>query len=268
MRAGPARRPGGTAGTAGPSTSRAATGSPRSRPSEQITTMPPRPTPRRAPPAHERVERRADPRAALPVHDRERGLAQRLVRGAGPQRGRDAGEPGAEAEHLHPPRRPPCGEGELQQRARVVRHRPGHVQHQHQRSRPHPAPPPVQLHQLAVRAHRPAHRPPQVRRAAGRPPRRVRRVRRRGGVEPDARHDPAQRRQLLVGAVGERPVPHDVHCGRGEAQRRLLGRPSVPGSVAGTTNTDSAIRPASPAAPARSPTGAAAPRKYRRNTSS
>ena len=113
-------------------------GSPRSSPSEQITTIAAAAQAAPPPAAHERVERVADPGAALPVEDR---LGRRACKASSGRRcssvAGDPGQPGAEAEHLDPRGRAPGRVGELQQVARVVRHRAGDVEDQDQR--PHAA---------------------------------------------------------------------------------------------------------------------------------
>ena len=81
-------------------------GSPRSRPSEQITTIPPRPTPRRPQSRTKASQRVADPGPALPVEDGPGRPFQRLVGTAVLELAGDPGQPGAEAEDLDPGRGP------------------------------------------------------------------------------------------------------------------------------------------------------------------
>ena len=89
-----------------------------------------------APAVQQLLERRADPRAALPVLDEVADLAQRAVGVLRAERPRHAGEPGPEAEHLDAPAGRHRGERELHQRPRVRRHRARDVEDQHERAGP------------------------------------------------------------------------------------------------------------------------------------
>ncbi len=72
--------------------------------------------------AHEGGEAVADPGSSVPVEDLGGGLGHRLVGATAIKLPGDAGEAGAEAEHLDATSGAPCGVGELEQVAGVVRH--------------------------------------------------------------------------------------------------------------------------------------------------
>ena len=216
-------------------------GSPRSRPSEQITTMPPRHRPRRP---QSRTNASSESPIRVPPSQSKTAFAARSSASSGRRCSSspcDPGQPGAEAEDLDPRRGALGRVGELQQVARVVRHRPGDVEDQDQRPQPQPATSPEQLGRLAVRAHRLAHRPAHVRSATrtgadGAP----RAPARRG--QPDPLHDLAQGRELVRRAGGERLVPQRVGVG-GHQPSRASRSSTVP------TGLDSGRAPAAPTGP-------------------
>ena len=108
-------------------------GSPRSSPSEQITTIPPRHRPRRPQSRTNASSDCADPGAALPVDHGPRRLVERRVGRLVLQLPGDPGQPGAEAEHLDPRGRRAGPSARTAAGARVVGHRAGHVEDQDQR---------------------------------------------------------------------------------------------------------------------------------------
>ena len=103
-------------------------GSPRSRPSEQITTIPPRLSPPRA---QSRTNRSSEAPIRVPPSQSvtaRRGAVERLVGPAAVQLAGHPGQPGPEAEDLDAGGGAGRGVRELDQVARVVRHRARHVQ--------------------------------------------------------------------------------------------------------------------------------------------
>ena len=182
----------------------------------------------------------ADPGAAIPVDDGPGRLLQGAVRPPVLQRLGDAGQPGAEAEHLD------LGGGvlrrvrELQQVPRVVGHRAGHVEDEDQRAQPRPALAEEQLGRLAVHPHRFPDGLAHVRDAPGAGwPRPAGSPSRRG--QPDPGHDPAQGGELGGRARGERPVLERVDVrGHPAEDGLLLVFLLGPGSVPGMTRAASA----------------------------
>ena len=148
---------------------------------------------------------------------------------------RDAGEAGAEAEHLHAGVGPAGRVGELEQVAGVVRHRAGHVEDQDQGAGAQAAPAPEQLGGLAVGALGLPHGAPQVRPRAGAALRGPAAASPRRG-EPELGHDPSHGGQLLGRAGGEGLVAQHLGVGGDQPERRLLvvaagGRRLVGGDV-------------------------------------
>ena len=202
---------------------RETSGSPRSSPSEQTTTTPPRHNPRRP---HSRTKASSDSPIRVPPSQSNTVAAASFerasIRPAMVELPRDPRQPRAEAEHLDFRSRPFGRVGELQEVPRVVGHRPGDVEDQDQR--PHADPP------AGARTARPAPRASastpgwSARMSGARPgargtgaPRSAAR-----GRQTDPRHDPAQRRQLFGRTSGERLVLEGGRVGRHQPEHRLF----------------------------------------------
>ena len=133
-RAGSATPGGGRCAAAAPSPPPSCSGSPRSQPSDRITTTAPRPS--------RRPWTRLSSASAAPIRvppdevgDRGRRALERPVVVAARQLVRDPREPRAERERLDPSARGDTRVQVLEQHPRVRRHRAGHVAHEHQRPR-------------------------------------------------------------------------------------------------------------------------------------
>ena len=137
-------------------------GSPRSQPSETITTTDAARHPAAAVAVVERLQRVADPGAAGPVGRRRGGALDRALGMAAAQRAREARQPRGERERLD--RGPAARRGgeQLQVGARVGLHRARDVAQQHEPAALHAAPAVREADRLAAAAQAAAQRPPQV----------------------------------------------------------------------------------------------------------
>ena len=138
------------------------TGSPRSQPSERITTTAPRAIPRRPWRSLNALQRVADPRAARPVGRGRRGALDRALRVARGERARHAREPRGEHERLGVRAAAGRAGQELQVGARVRLHRARDVAQQHEPAADDAAAPAREPDRVAARAQAAAQRAAQV----------------------------------------------------------------------------------------------------------